>query len=119
MEPRYDGIATVQYFEHDALVGSRRAYCCGARNASGSFSAFWPHTAYFCPICGDLWGRAIMCYEFDYAPAIHDACWSIEQRRCVEHGDGQFLVGYDRPHLDTASPDLLTREFLALLESYK
>lgn len=111
----YDGNAVVNYFEHDAYVGSRQMYCCGASSAGESFSAYWPHTAYFCPVCGDLWGREIISPEFDYAPRVHEA-WTVEQRRCVEHGDGQFLVGKD---LDHVSPDLLTREFHALMERYR
>ena len=107
-----DGPATVQYFERDAYVGSRRMYCCGASSAGESFSAYWPHTAYFCPVCGDLWGREVIQPEFDYAPRVSGP-WVIERRRCVEHGDGQFLVGKD---LDYVSLELLTREFLALLE---
>lgn len=91
-------------------------YCCGARDASGSFSALWPHTAYFCPVCGDLWGRAVMSYEFAYAPRVHDSCWVIEKRRCVEHGDGQFFAGIEPIHFDFIDKSLLTREILALIE---
>lgn len=116
-----DGLATVQYFERDTYVGSRQMYCCGASSAGVSFSAYWPHTAYFCPVCGDLWGRAVMCYEFEYAPKVPGS-WIVEKRRCVEHGDGQFLydgINSDSVWLNYASPELLTREFHALMERYR
>jgi len=105
------GNAVINYFEAGGFVGSRRQYCCGYEGQS----AFWPHTAYFCSVCGELWGRAIYAYEFDYAPVI-SARWTIEKRLCAEHGDGQFLVGYEGCHLDSCSPELLTRELLALIE---
>ena len=113
-----DGMALVQYFEGNSFVGSRKMYCCGASSSGVSFSAYWPHTAYVCPVCGELWGRAVMCYEFDYAPRVHEF-WAIEKRRCVEHGDGQFLydgINSDSVWLDYADAGLLTRELLALLE---
>jgi len=96
-------------------------YCCGARDASGAFSAFWPHTAYFCPLCGDLWGRAVMSYEFDYAPRVHGS-WVVEKRPCVRCGDGQFLYDGCNPEsvfLDYSDTGLLTRELLALMENAK
>lgn len=108
----YDGNALVQYFERDAFIGSRRVYCCGASMAGEHFSAYWPHTAYFCPVCGDLWGRAVMCYEFEYAPIVHGS-WVVEKRACVEHGDGQFLYAQ---LLDSCDEELIRRELLALLE---
>lgn len=107
-----DGHALVRYFDHETFSGERRVYCCGAANDRGSFSAYWPHTAYFCPVCGDLWGRAIFDYDFTYEPRI-SALWTVEQRRCVLHGDGQFLFSQS---LEFASVDLLTRELLVLIE---
>ena len=107
-----DGIAEVQYFEHDSFVGTRRMYCCGYSEAGKSYSAFWPHTAYFCPKCGDLWGRAIYSYQFDYQP-IPRSSWVVESRPCVGCGDGQFLYAQS---LEGCSPPLLLRELAALLE---
>lgn len=109
-----DGIAYVEFFERDTYAGSRRVYCCGATEAGVSFSAYWPHTAYFCPTCGELWGRAIYQYKFAYAPRIKGH-WTVEKRPCVGCGDGQFLVG--RESFDECSKELLTRELLALLEN--
>ena len=107
-----DGAATVNYFERDAFVGSRKMYCCGAADDTERFSAYWPHTAYFCSSCGNLWARAIYDYHFTYAPRV-PAGWVIESRKCVECGDGQLL--FAQP-LDGVSTELLTRELLALLE---
>lgn len=108
------GNATVTYLEQDRFVGSREVYCCGYAPTSGvTVSAYWPHTAYFCPRCGSLWGRAIYDYHFDYAP-IPKGSWAIESRPCVRCGDGQFLYGHDS--LEGVSPELLTRELLALIE---
>lgn len=107
-----DGQARVDYFEASRFVGSRRVYCCGATEAGERFSAYWPHTAYFCPQCGELWGRAIYTFEFAYVPRVSGS-WVVEQRRCVQHGDGQFLYAQS---LELADRDLLTRELLALIE---
>lgn len=57
-----------------------------------------------------------MSYEFAYAPRTHDTFWTIEKRRCVPCGDGQFLFSLDEQHLDAADQALLTREILALIE---
>lgn len=109
------GNATVQYFEGKSFVGEREVYCCGASMGGKSFSAFWPHTAYFCPHCGELWGRAIYQFHFEYFP-IPRASWVVESRRCVRCGDGTFLVGQS---LENVSEDLLRRELLAILNGEK
>lgn len=117
MHPDYPhcGNAVVQYWEAGTLVGSRTQYCAGYSPTEGEHrSAFWPHTAYFCPKCGEIWGRETLNYQFQYSP-IPDASWVIETRRCAAHGDGQFLVGKDA-HLTSCSPDLLRREYLVLTQ---
>jgi hypothetical protein len=111
-ETRTDGIASVQYFEAGAFIGARQMYCCGAADSGTRFSAYWPHTAYFCPVCGEIWARAIYQFEFEYAPRIHSP-WAIESRRCVEHGDGTLLT--EQP-LELCDKELLLREFYALLQ---
>jgi hypothetical protein len=108
---QHSGTTTVQFFEGNSFVGSRRVYCCGYEGQS----AYWPHTAYFCPVCGELWGRAIYQHEFDYKP-IPQNSWVIETRRCVKHGDGTFLQDSQIDHCDRA---ILTRELLALIENWK
>lgn len=110
----HDGKALVTYLEHGVLVGTREMYCCGYSPTSGkSISAYWPHTAMFCPVCGEIWGRVIYNYQFQYLPTPTLSPWVIEIRRCLTHGDGQFLVGLD-DHLLSCSPDLLRREYLVL-----
>lgn len=109
---KHEGNATIQYFEGSRYVGSRQMYCCGAGAEGERFSAYWPHVAFFCPQCGELWGRAIYQREFDYHPRV-TAEWHVETKHCARCGDGQFLSGLP---LDGADKDLLTRELLALME---
>lgn len=108
------GIATVFYFDSDQPTGQREVYCCGAAESGTSFSAYWPNIAYFCPMCGQFWGRAIYDFHFAYAPKVRTT-WSVESRRCVPCGDGQFLVGQS---LSGCDEELVRRELMALLERY-
>lgn len=109
----YHGNSTIQYFEGSRFIGERLSYCCGAREADGiSFSAFWPHTAYFCPYCGEVWGREIYQHHFEYSPRPPES-WVVEKRPCPRHGDGQFLSGLSE--FEHCSDDLLRREVLVLL----
>ena len=111
----FSGTAIARYFLHSSLVGTRRLYCCGYRGEDGtSRSAHWPHVAYFCPKCGEIWGREVLTYQFDYAP-LPDAVWVIESRRCAKHGDGLFLTG---KLLEDCSDELLRRELSVLLSHY-
>lgn len=113
-EPKH-GTATITYLERDAFVGTRTTYCGGYRGGDGvPRSAYWPHTVYFCPFCGDIWARAIWDKHFDYDPIPPDV-WVIEKRPCVEHGDGQLLFAQE--DLELCSPELLKRELLALMEN--
>jgi hypothetical protein len=108
-----DGNATVQYFEGSTFIGTREVYCCGYAKSDGTrTSAFWPHTAYFCPHCGEVWARAIYDHHFDYQP-IPQASWVVETRRCPIHGDGLLLTGY-LSDLTQCSRELLAREALLL-----
>lgn len=114
----YTGIGLIQYFEGNNFVGQRRKYFCGTSYGGESYSASYPHTAYFCSQCGEIWGRAICQYDFAYKP-ISLAPWTIEQRRCVKHGDGYFIghipVIAPERDLDEYSPELLLREVTLLL----
>lgn len=107
-----DGNATILYFDRDQFVGERSLYCCGYATASGErHSAYWPNTAYFCPHCGEIWGRAVYDFKFQYSPYIRDnAPWVIESRRCPSHGDGYFLSGLGEESLPFCSLGLLKRE---------
>lgn len=105
------GGATLHYLDGDQYLGCRQHYCCGY---SESRSAYWPNTAFFCQHCGTLWARAIYEYHFDYKP-IPQTPWKIELKACVKCGDGTLLNG---DFLDGASPELILRELLALLERY-
>lgn len=114
------GDAIVRYFEGSALVGQRRVYCCGYSAARGAspISAHWPHTAYFCPTCGEVWARAIYDYAFAYEslPSLQGLLWSVEIRRCPEHGDGTLLTGHLQ-HLSECNLGLLQREALVLSQN--
>lgn len=105
------GPATIHYLDGDQYLGCREVYCCGYRD---SYSAYYPNSAFFCPSCGTLWARAVYSFHFDYNSIPQDA-WKVTSRPCVKCGDGSLLDG---KQLDGASPELLTRELLALLERY-
>ena len=105
------GAATILYFDQDqAFLGQCKVYCCGY---SETYSAYWPNTAFFCPLCGELWARAIFTFDFTYTP-IPKETWTVTKRPCAKCGDGTLLG----EQLDGASPELLTRELLALLERH-
>lgn len=108
----HQGNATLLYFEGQSFVGQRSVFCCGYENQS----AYWPNIAYFCAECGELWAKMIYDFHFTYLP-IPQTKWITEGRRCVRCGNGSLLEthGID---LDTCSDNLITREFLALLEKY-
>jgi hypothetical protein len=108
----HQGQAVVRYLDRSRSLGTRRAYCCGLSHAGESLSAYWPNTAYFCPVCGEIWAREIYSFEFDYQP-IPDQPWVVEARRCAAHGDGLLLTG---KNLDQCSPEIIQREALILLE---
>ena len=111
------GTSVVRFFERDVFVGEYEQYSAGYSDGAGKrYSGYWPHVAYFCPTCGELWGRAIITHQFPYKP-IPSAQWRVVDRRCVGCGDGQFLI--ERAQLDNVSPELLSREFQVLLLRYE
>lgn len=114
-----DGNATVSYFEGSQFLGTREVYCCGYASTDGKrHSAYWPHTAYFCPHCGEVWARAVYDHHFAYSP-IPAASWVVESRRCPSHGDGYLLSGCNSLQLSTCSRELLAREALLLCLHHK
>lgn len=101
------GEGQVLYYENSHIVGTRQVAVGAVSPSSGVFnSSFLPNTAYFCPICGEVWAREIYTFKFAYRP-IPKHSWVVEQRACPEHGDGYLLVGKD---LDSCSIDILRRE---------
>ena len=112
---RVMGDAVLRYFEGNTQVGTSEQYCCGYQDTAGNIhSASWNHEAFFCDVCGEVWGRIIYKYSFSYEPLL-DSRWNVIVRRCVKHGNGEFLIG--KP-LDNCSPELLRREALLLLNRY-
>lgn len=104
----------VMYMERDSFIGERVMDTAGITVSDTPYTACYPNTAYFCPVCGELWGRSIYsAIDFTYRPYVTDSSWIVETRRCVRHGDGTFLTGLP---LDNCDKELLTRELLALLE---
>jgi len=109
------GPATLRYFlTPGSPLGELQIYLCGYSDGGVSYSAYWPHQALFCRICGALWARGILTYDFDYQPRFPEA-WTLVARRCRECGDGRLLC--DLP-LEGASPGLLQRELEVLLTLY-
>lgn len=49
------------------------------------------HTAYCCPVCGEIWGRRIY-----HSPDIR---WRFYERPCEKHGDGSLVFSeYEWEH---------------------
>ena len=96
----------VQYFEGEAYVGSRYADRAWQGAAYITDYPYWPHTAYFCGQCGEVWAREIS------QGVGTPRGWALIHRPCVEHGGGEFLLNTD---LDSADRDLLRRELLVIL----
>lgn len=92
------GQATLSVFQGDRLVRSGERYCAGGREGH---SALWPHVAWFCRICGEIWRREVYTYHFDYRPECGDR-WTIVQNICDKCGEPE-----------------VRRLFAELLEEYK
>jgi ribosomal protein S27AE len=109
------GNVTVHYFEGETYAGSRQAHVPSQNLRTGTYSKFSPNRAFFCINCGQLWGRSIYEFTFDYTPFC-DMKWVMYSIKCVKCGDGQFLEHEDIEYCDKS---LLTRELLALIEGVK
>lgn len=105
----------ISYFEGNRFIGQSRTECGTVDVAGSQYHAYWPDTAYFCPTCGELWGRCIKDFQFNYCPYYTGTRWEVETRHCVAHGDGAFLAD-DRFLEGTYDKALLTRELLVLIE---
>jgi hypothetical protein len=58
------------------------------------------NTAYFCPACGDIWGRIVVSDKQDYF---------LKNRFCTEHGSGLFQE-YSSPMWHHYPKEVLYRE---------
>lgn len=94
---------------HETFAVGRRVIC--------TRESYWPRTngdkdswrssfAFFCPKCGDIWGRRTI-LEFPNE-------WKAEERYCQKHGDGA-LINWDsieadqflNPYYDSVFPEEL------------
>ena len=92
-------------------VGSYTYYASGYSENGTSYSGYWPHIALFCRSCGQLWGRVINNYSFDYLP-IPAQPWAVEHRECGKCGDGTVIRITD---VEGADENLLRYELECLL----
>ena len=93
-------------------------YCCGYSEAGTSYSAYWPSIAWFCPFCGELWGRNEMEYKFNYIPVLATK-WRVETAACKACGGGEIFHAASAEMLSVIGPDLLRRELEILLTKYE
>ena len=64
-------------------------------------------TAYFCPVCGQVWGRILLLNSKKDAVS-----WSLTFVPCLAHGSGSFLDGFRAKGLLELLPQkALQREF--------
>lgn len=109
------GTAILRYcLATDPPFGTSEQYCCGYSEGGNSYSGHWPSIAYFCPNCGQLWGKIIFGYMFAYQLRL--TIWRVEERACEECGGGELL---NNDTLAAASPSLLQRELNILLTKYE
>ena len=101
-----------RYLVGGKYVGTRQVYHAPCSTGSDSRSGFWPHTAFICPVCGELWAREIQEHGAEYHPWVADN-WRAELRACVQHGDGT-LIPPTFP-LEFVSPELLAHDAFILL----
>lgn len=110
---RVSGMATYLYFEDKQLIGQRTAHVAGYKAPSGYHTSMAFHTAYFCPVCGEIWARVLFQPSFNYEHPEGPVLWSTETRRCAAHGDGYLLVGLES-QLSHIEGRILRREALLL-----
>ena len=69
--------------------------------------------AFFCPACGELWGRRVDTYCQEW----HPVSWYVRERPCHLHGDGSLLL--DTDPVVALPRELMLRELrLATTRSY-
>jgi predicted RNA-binding Zn-ribbon protein involved in translation (DUF1610 family) len=67
--------------------------------------------AYFCPRCGDVWARIVVCDT--------SRLWGISNNLCPRHGLGTMWIGYEKEHMAAFPRELLEREFLLAIADPK
>lgn len=104
----------VSYWLGDQLLGCEELY---ALRTNGMKPAMVQSTAYFCPRCGDIWGRTVVVHNKDFLqerPEIGE--WRVETKACQEHGIGNMLSDeffYHTVSRDFDMPrDLMVHEFM-------
>lgn len=101
---------TLQFFERDAYIGSCTTERSWAYTDCVTDSRHWPHTAYFCAVCGLLWARSVAQANRPLPPR-----WALIHARCPSHGGGSLLCTSD---IGGADAELLRRELLLSLKDY-
>lgn len=100
---------TQHFFADGAYLGSRQFPAF--RNIPGEAPSLQPHYAFFCPTCGELWGR--VCFD-------HSTDTRVISRRCLKHGDGRLSdwhqhLGSPRNFDESWPPAAIRHEFFAEL----
>lgn len=93
------------YFLGQRLLGTspRQAYWADMQPATC-------HTAYLCPVCGEVWGRVL---QSDKSSAE----WIAQRRFCVKHGNGSFIAPWSQ-QFDELPLEVLTHELNLQLTLY-
>lgn len=98
---------TEHFFVGNSLVASA-AY----RAPTGEPDSWLGNVAYFCLVCGEVWGRRV----FSNPPL---PLWRVSPRACVAHGGGYFIGRFDAARELNAlakcgdQPEFLQSELLA------
>lgn len=104
------GTATVLCLSESFLIG---------RTSLGTHQVQWfrtnsgvlaqlPSTAFFCSICGEVWGRRILQPEN----------WVVEDRFCLDHGDGSLLHHSEYFTFEGYPKDLLLYELMLATKEF-
>jgi hypothetical protein len=101
-----NGLITRTYYLDALPLGQLTFHACGYSEGGQSYSAHWPHLAYFCDTCGRIWAEGRNEYHFDYSP-LPVAKWKVEVIGCEQHNGGVLVP---TEYLCYADNDLLTYE---------
>ncbi len=102
------------FFLYDQFLGSMEV----PNTAAGSP---WSYNsrAYFCPVCGEIWGR-VAC-DRKTLPLLQ---WTTIEHTCPQHEShwhppGTFLPGNDLLNLNALPPAVIQHEFQMHLADYE